>query len=249
MGRGAADGRARRPARARWVAGHRGRRSRTKSRVPRSPVRPRLRGPRHRTAGLATAHPVRAPDAGSDAGASAQPGRALQSDRLRAPSPGECDAALLAALDTRLERLRAKYGIPGISASILFADGSAWHGAAGLADVVAKRKVTDETAFPVASVSKTFTSALILRLAEDGLLDLDASVRSYLPTLGISRAVTVRELLDHTSGLRDFFFHPRIDHDLLTKPTLVWDAARSLNTSASHTASPARRGTTRTPTT
>ena len=142
--------------------------------------------------------------------------------------PASATPLLVADLDTRLERLRAKYGIPGISASILFADGAAWHGAAGLADVVAKRKVTDETAFPVASVSKTFTSALILRLAEDGLLDLDASVRSYLPTLGISRAVTVRELLDHTSGLRDFFFHPRIDHDLLTKPTLVWDAARSL---------------------
>jgi D-alanyl-D-alanine carboxypeptidase len=142
--------------------------------------------------------------------------------------PATATPLLLAALDTRLERLRAKYGIPGISASILFADGSAWHGAAGLADVIAKRKVTDETAFPVASVSKTFTSALILRLAEDRLLDLDASVRSYLPTLGISRAITVRELLDHTSGLRDFFFHPRIDHDLLTKPTLVWDAARSL---------------------
>jgi len=135
---------------------------------------------------------------------------------------------VVAALDARLERLRARYGIPGISASILFADGSAWHGAAGLADVVAKRKVTADTAFPVASISKTFTSALILRLAEDHLVDLDASVRSYLPTLGISRAITVRELLDHTSGLRDFFFHPRIDHDLLTKPTLVWDAARSL---------------------
>ena len=142
--------------------------------------------------------------------------------------PASATPLLLAALDARLERLRAKYGIPGISASILFADGTAWHGTAGFADVVAKRKVTDETAFPVASVSKTFTSALILRLAEDRLLDLDASVRSYLPTLGISRAITVRELLDHTSGLRDFFFHPRIDHDLLTKPTLVWDAARSL---------------------
>ena len=71
--------------------------------------------------------------------------------------------------------------------------------------------MTDDTAFPVASVSKTFTAALILDLAEDGLLDLDASVRSYLPTLGISRKITVRQLLDHTSGLRDFFFHPRID--------------------------------------
>src|SRR4029079_3453172 len=126
---------------------------------------------------------------------------------------------LRAALSARLERIRAKYGIPGITASILFADGSVWHRAAGLADVVAKRKVTDDTAFPVASVSKTFTAALILGLAEDGLLDLDASVRSYVATRGISRKITVRQLLDHTSGLRDFYFHPRIDKALLTRPS------------------------------
>ena len=178
--------------------------------------------------GLATAH-LSEPRHGGDAHRQRpSPGVPSSPTASALHRPASATPLLVAALDTRLERLRAKYGIPGISASILFADGSAWHGAAGLADVVAKRKVTDETAFPVASVSKTFTSALILRLAEDGLLDLDASVRSYLPTLGISRAVTVRELLDHTSGLRDFFFHPRIDHDLLTKPTLVWDAARSL---------------------
>jgi D-alanyl-D-alanine carboxypeptidase len=170
----------------------------------------------------ATRAPARSPSVPTSPGLSSSP---AASPLHR---PASATPFLLAALDARLERLRAKYGIPGISASILFADGTAWHGTAGFADVVAKRKVTDETAFPVASVSKTFTSALILRLAEDHLLDLDASVRSYLPTLGISRAVTVRELLDHTSGLRDFFFHPRIDHDLLTKPTLVWDAARSL---------------------
>jgi len=146
------------------------------------------------------------------------------------PRHGSASATplLRAALDRRLERLRARYGIPGISASILFADGSVWYGAAGLADVAAKRKVTDDTAFPVASVSKTFTAALVLDLAEDDLLDLDASVRSYLPTLGISRKITVRQLLDHTSGLRDFYFHPRIDKALLTRPARVWDAARSL---------------------
>ena len=147
-----------------------------------------------------------------------------------APRHGSASATplLRAALDARLERIRAKYGIPGISASILFADGSVWHGAAGLADIAAKRKVTDDTAFPVASVSKTFTAALILALAEDGMLDLDGSVRSYVPTLGISRAITVRQLLDHTSGLRDFFFHAGVDKALLTKPSRVWDAARSL---------------------
>ena len=49
-----------------------------------------------------------------------------------------------------------------------------------------------------------------------------------MPTLGISRKITVRQLLDHTSGLRDFYFHPRIDKALLTRPARVWDAARSL---------------------
>ncbi|MEO8438574.1 MAG: serine hydrolase domain-containing protein, partial [Chloroflexota bacterium] len=135
---------------------------------------------------------------------------------------------LRAALAARLERLRAKVGIPGISATILFADGSVWQGSAGLADVVAARPVTGETAFPVASVSKTFTAALILSLVADGRLALDTRVRTYLPTLKISDAITVRQLLDHTSGLRDFFFHPRIDHALLAEPSSVWDAARSL---------------------
>ena len=181
--------------------------------------------------------PSARPSASADAVAGRHPGARRRPRRVSRPiiasaSPRHGSASatplLRAALSARLERLRAKYGIPGISASILFADGSIWRGAAGLADVAAKRKVTDDTAFPVASVSKTFTAALILDLVEDGLLDLDATVRSYLPTLGISRKITVRQLLDHTSGLRDFYFHPRIDKALLTRPARVWDAARSL---------------------
>jgi D-alanyl-D-alanine carboxypeptidase len=125
--------------------------------------------------------------------------------------------------------LRAKFGIPGMSASIIFADGTVWHGTAGLADVAAARPVTSDTAFPVASVSKTFTSALILGLAEDGRLSLDARVTSYLPKLAIDPATTVRQLLDHTSGLRDFYFHAGIDHALLSNPARVWNAARSLH--------------------
>lgn len=132
------------------------------------------------------------------------------------------------ALDARLERLRAKRGIPGISATIVFPDGSTWEGTAGLADVAGGTAVTTDTAFPAASVSKTFTSALILSLVEDGRLSLDSRVRTYLPDLAIDRAITVRQLLDHTSGLRDFYFHPSIDKALLTRPARVWDAKRTL---------------------
>ena len=135
---------------------------------------------------------------------------------------------LRAALDARLEQLRAKYGIPGVSVAIAFADGSVWSGQAGRADVAGKRPVTADTAFSIASVSKTFTAALILGLVEDGRLGLESTVRTYLPDLAVDPTITVRQLLDHTSGLRDFYAHPRIDKALLAKPARVWDAAKSL---------------------
>jgi D-alanyl-D-alanine carboxypeptidase len=97
-----------------------------------------------------------------------------------------------------------------------------------MAEVAAVRPVTDDTAFSVASVSKTFTAALILGLVEDGRLSLDASAKKLLPKLAIDPAITVRELLDHTSGLRDFYFNPRIDKALLADPGHRWDANRSL---------------------
>jgi D-alanyl-D-alanine carboxypeptidase len=135
---------------------------------------------------------------------------------------------LRAALDARLARLRATYGIPGVSATIRFGDGSVWHGSSGLADVAAGRPVTTDTEFSLASVSKTFTAALILGLVQDGRIDLDATALTYRPDLRIDPAITVRELLDHTSGLRDFYFHAGIDHALLSQPARRWVAADSL---------------------
>jgi D-alanyl-D-alanine carboxypeptidase len=137
-------------------------------------------------------------------------------------------AAMRHALQARLDQLRQRYGVPGISATILFPDGSSWLGASGLADVSAKRPVTPSTSFAIASVSKTFTGALVVALAQDGKIDLDVSVRRYLPDLKVNIRTTVRQLLDHTSGLRDYFFHPDIDHALLSAPSRRWVPADAL---------------------
>ena len=65
-----------------------------------------------------------------------------------------------------------------------------------------KTPATPETSYPVASVSKRFTAALILRLADQGKLGLDDPLSSFFPEarprIG---ALTIRHLLDHTSGL------------------------------------------------
>jgi D-alanyl-D-alanine carboxypeptidase len=119
--------------------------------------------------------------------------------------------------------------MPGVSAAILFPDGSMWRATSGFADVAAKRRLTADTEFAVASISKTFLAALILALAEEGRLDLEASVGSYLPDLVIDPLITVHQLLDHTSGLHDFFYDPDIDEVLLADRTRAWTAAEALS--------------------
>jgi D-alanyl-D-alanine carboxypeptidase len=58
----------------------------------------------------------------------------------------------------------------------------------------------------IGSVTKTFVAATILQLVEEGRIDLDAALREYLPSMSaISRKITIRQLLDHTSGLADVF--------------------------------------------
>jgi D-alanyl-D-alanine carboxypeptidase len=133
------------------------------------------------------------------------------------------------ALTQRLGSLRATYGMPGVSAAILFPDGTMWRATSGFADVAAKRRLTADTEFAVASISKTFLAALILVLAEEGRLDLESPVASYLPDVGIDPLITVHQLLDHTSGMHDFFYDPDIDEALLADRTRVWTAEEALS--------------------
>jgi D-alanyl-D-alanine carboxypeptidase len=94
--------------------------------------------------------------------------------------------------------------------------------------VAAKRPVTVDTAFAVASLSKTFTAALVMALVEAGSIDLDQSVLGYLPEVGIDPAITVRQLLDHTSGLYDYFENRAIDALLQGDRDRVWTIADAL---------------------
>jgi len=73
----------------------------------------------------------------------------------------------------------------------------------GYADLEHAAPITEETRFHVASVSKQFTAYAIVRLASEGLIDLDASLAAYIPEAGVYRDVTVRDLLAHTHGIRD----------------------------------------------
>jgi D-alanyl-D-alanine carboxypeptidase len=138
-------------------------------------------------------------------------------------------ADLRTALRARLDEIRTKYAIPGISVALVFPDGTTWVGTGGTADLAREVPITPDTAFAVASITKTFTAALIMALAQDGDLTLDAPVTLYLPTLDLDPKITVRQLLDHTSGLHDYFLDPKIDAALLEDPDRRWGAADALD--------------------
>ncbi len=95
-----------------------------------------------------------------------------------------------------------------------------WRGRAGVADVVTGAKPDTGGRFRIGSVSKTFTATLVLKLAAKGRLGLDEPVAKYLPgLLPYPEPITVRQLLQHTSGL------PR---DLA--PQYTWTTAEELDT-------------------
>ncbi|RAJ08641.1 CubicO group peptidase (beta-lactamase class C family) [Chitinophaga skermanii] len=73
----------------------------------------------------------------------------------------------------------------------------------GSADVQQKKPLTDQTTFQLASLSKTFTAIAILQLKEKGKLRLEDPVQKYLPTFKYPN-ISLRHLLNHTSGLVDF---------------------------------------------
>ena len=75
----------------------------------------------------------------------------------------------------------------------------------GMADLEHDVKIAPDTIFEAGSVSKQFTAAAVLLLARDGKLSLDDQVSKYIPELPDHRApLTIRHMLNHTSGLRDW---------------------------------------------
>ncbi|MFH1475725.1 MAG: serine hydrolase domain-containing protein [Chloroflexota bacterium] len=147
------------------------------------------------------------------------------------PSPSPVPAvpkAMAARLDKALASAQSSLLLPGVEATVIFADGSTWTGVRGMADVADGRRVDPETPFAIASVTKTFTAALILRYVDQGRIRLDDPLSRWLPEWPNARKITVRMLLNHTSGIPDFFRNPAFDVALNKDKKRSWTTAEVL---------------------
>jgi len=142
----------------------------------------------------------------------AWPGAHAQSTPAAPSSPADAVRTLLAPWN--------RPGMPGAAVSITLDGRIVQQVQAGAADLEQGTPITPDSVFHIASVSKQFTAFAILLLEQDGRLSIDAPLARYLPEAARWPPMTLRQLLNHTAGLRDFGTLMRAagwrDEDLLT---------------------------------
>jgi CubicO group peptidase (beta-lactamase class C family) len=116
----------------------------------------------------------------------------------------------IARWQARLDELAAEHQVPGASLAILH-EGAVAEAATGVLNVDTGVEATTDSLFQIGSITKLYTATLVMQLADEGGLALDAPVMSVLPELRLAdpeaaRHVTMRHLLTHTSGIEGDHF-------------------------------------------
>jgi len=126
---------------------------------------------------------------------------ASASDRLPAP-PATFDPAAVDAYISHVVRIRE---MVGLSVAIARNGAAPWTGTYGKSSLEAGTPVTTNTVFAIGSVTKQFTAACILLLAQDGKLSVQDKVAKYYPNLTRAQDITLLDLMNHVSGYPDYY--------------------------------------------
>jgi CubicO group peptidase (beta-lactamase class C family) len=148
--------------------------------------------------------------AASPEGQAAKPSGRPSSTATAKPKDTHCFTSTVDAVTPSLLR---EYAVPGAAVALIQKGGVVWMHGYGFANVASGSRVTAETVFNVGSISKSPTAWAVMQLVDQGKVDLDRPVDSYLKRWHLpassfdNRQVTVRRLLSHTSGISNHDFH------------------------------------------
>lgn len=133
------------------------------------------------------------------------------------------DPALASRLQQTIDSMRLSLNVKGISAGIYHPQMGIWQGVSGISH--SGVPIGSDMQFGIASNTKLFTGVLMLKLAENNLINLEDSLHEYLPTFNnIDRNITIRQLLNHTSGIDDVTSVPGYSDSMLNDPTRIFTA-------------------------
>ena len=134
----------------------------------------------------------------------------IRSLSLHTLSPMSTLHEVKAWLADQLPRLIEKYDVPGAAVAVL-SGGEVVDDAAGILSRATGVEATPDSVFQIGSVTKLWTITLVMQLVDEGLVDLDAPIRTYLPDFrirdeGAAAKITTRQLLCHTAGFEGDIF-------------------------------------------
>ena len=138
-----------------------------------------------------------------------------------------------------LEERMKIHNIMGVSIAVVHDFKLEWVKAYGWADLSEKRPVTEKTLFQAASISKSLNGVGVMKLVQDGKIDLDTDINQYLAswkfpydTVSKNKPITVAALLSHTAGLTIHGFPGYAKGDSLPSVLQILDGQRPANTEA-----------------
>lgn len=153
----------------------------------------------------------------------------------------DVDPELAAKLQLRIDRWLVSHRAPGVAAAVRLPDGSQWIGTAGTKTVGKfAQEIQPGTPFAVASLTKTFVAALMLKLNEEHVLRLSDPISKWLPNYPRANRITVKMLLSHRSGIFDYFAHPRYEARVFGRPAHKWSVREILKLSGPRYCAPGR---------
>jgi len=161
-----------------------------------------------------------------------------QDDALPGASEEENLAVLVDEIETILVDWQERGGIPAVSLSVRLPDREPINLANGVTDLVTENPVTIDDHFRIGSITKPMTAALVLQLVDEGLIELDEPVQTYLPNWlaghQFESEITIRQLMNHTNGLVEYALDPaffidsagRLDQEFEPEEITDWLAQR-----------------------
>lgn len=133
----------------------------------------------------------------------------------------QIDALLTDTLQRTLDHFAQQHQLKGVAAAVTLPDGSQWSGAYGY---YGSAPLHTGLLYEIGSNTKTFVAVIMLQMQEEGLLSLDDSLSQFItPSVNVSPAITLRQLLNHTSGIYNYTDHPDISDAVLADMGHIWN--------------------------
>lgn len=122
---------------------------------------------------------------------------------LTGAAVAQTDSPDLDAIGQAVQAQMDAQNIPGLAIAVVYQGEVIYAEGFGVRSIEDDAPVTPDTLFRIGSTTKPLTALAVLRLVEEGTLDLDTPITAYLPDFQASDAITLRHLLSHTAGLND----------------------------------------------